>query len=109
MQINYDLASVAGRVLSLPEAPAKSQRDIRDDLSAISPSRALAEARREALRSDALENAVWVVVAISAAVLIVMSITLSGTAQSSPSGRSTLGVQDLNSGFGAPLYQKTSL
>lgn len=109
MQVNYDLTSLPGQTLASPAAPAKRHKARRDDLFAASATRALTDARREALRDDTVENVIWIVIAMSAAVLIIMSIALSRTSRTSSSSPPVLGVQDLSAGLGAPLHQKTSL
>jgi hypothetical protein len=75
MQTNLDAANPAGQLIALPSPQALTGRKAatRPRL-ASTPAGALVRARAEAVRSTAVENVVWLALALSAAALVLVSL-----------------------------------
>ena len=77
MEINLDTTNPAGRLIALPTTPPVSAGRQPARLRRVAaPSSALTRARGEAIRSIERENFVWLVLALSAAALVLLSLSV---------------------------------
>lgn len=79
MEINLDTTNPAGRLIALPTTPPMSAGRQPARLRRSSArSSALTHARGEAISSIRGENFVWLVLALSAAALVLLSLSVGG-------------------------------
>jgi hypothetical protein len=75
MQTNLDAANPAGQLIALPTPqPLTGRKAATRPRLASRPTTALLHARAEAVRSSAVENIVWLALALSAAALVLVSL-----------------------------------